>query len=72
MVILKFLSGRGEDIIDLLWLLREPGLVDRGKIAQLLEQVMGRTGAEVALRGLENFYVQAEIMRAGDENGERE
>jgi len=72
MVILKFLSGRGKDILDLLWLLREPGLVDRGKIAQLLEQVMGRTGAEVALRGLENFYVQAEIMRAGDENGERE
>jgi|SRR5215470_9713245 len=72
MVILKFLSGRGKDILDLLWLLREPRLVDRGKIAQLLEQVMGKTGAEVALRGLENFYVQAEIMRAGDENGERE
>ena len=33
---------------------------------------MGKTGAEVALRGLENFYVQAEGMRAGDENGERE
>jgi len=33
---------------------------------------MGTTGAEVALRGLENFYVQAEVMRAEDENGERE
>jgi hypothetical protein len=52
--------------------LKEPGLVDRGKIALLLEHVMGKTGAEVALRGLENFYVQAEVMRAGDEKGERE
>ncbi len=72
MVILKFLSGRSKDILDLLWLLKEPGLVDRGKVAQSLEQVMGKTGAEVALRGLENYYVQAEVMRAGDENGERE
>ncbi len=72
MVILKFLSGRSKDILDLLWLLKEPGLVDRGKVAQSLEQVMGKTGAEVALRGLGNYYVQAEVMRAGDENGERE
>ncbi|MGH9936628.1 MAG: hypothetical protein ACREAM_10310 [Blastocatellia bacterium] len=72
MVILKFLAGRGKDILDLLWLLKEPRLVDRKKVAKSLEQVMGKTGAEVALRGLENFYVQAEVMRAGDENGERE
>jgi hypothetical protein len=31
--------------------------------------VTGKTGAEVALRGLKNFYVRAEVMRAGDENG---
>lgn len=72
MVILKYLAGRSKDILDLLWLLKEPGLVDRKKVSQSLEQVMGKTGAEVALRGLENFYVQAEVMRAGDENGERE
>jgi len=72
MVILKYLAGRGKDQLDLLWMLKEPGLVDRKKVARLLEQVMGKTGAEVALRGLENFYVQAEVMRAGDENGERE
>ncbi len=71
MVILKYLAGRSKDILDLLWLLKEPGLVDRKKVKQLLEQVMGKTGAEVALRGLESFYVQAEVMRAGDENGER-
>ena len=70
MVILKFLARRGKDILDLLWLLKEPGLVDRNKVTLLLEQVMGKTGAQVALAGLEAFYVQAEVMRAGDENGE--
>ncbi|MCI0392878.1 MAG: hypothetical protein MOB07_29455 [Acidobacteria bacterium] len=72
MVILKYLAGRGKDQLDLLWMLKEPNLVDRGKIAKLLERVMGKTGAQAVLRGLENFYVQAEVMRAGDENGERE
>jgi len=72
MVILKYLAGRGKDQLDLLWMLKEPNLVDRGKVARLLERVMGQTGAQAVLRGLENFYVQAEVMRAGDENGERE
>lgn len=72
MVILKYLSGRGKDQLDLLWMLKEPNLVDREKIAQSLEQVMGKTGAQAVLRGLENFYVQAAVMRAGDERGERE
>jgi hypothetical protein len=70
MVILKYLAGRGKDVLDLLWLLKEPGLVDRAKVAQSIERVMGKTGAEVALRGLEPYYIQAEVMRAGDENGE--
>ncbi len=72
MVILKFMAGRSKDILDLLWMLREPGLVDRGKVAQSLEQVLGKLGAEAALRGLENYYVQAEVMRAGDEHGRQE
>jgi hypothetical protein len=72
MVILKYLSGRGKDQLDLLWMLKEPNLVDRDKIEQSLEKVMGKTGAQAVLRGLENFYVQAEVMRAGDERGERE
>lgn len=72
MVILKYMAGRSKDILDLLWMLREPGLVDRDKVAQSLEQVLGKLGAEVALRGLENYYVQAEVMRAGDEHGKQE
>lgn len=69
MAILKYLAGRGKDQLDLLWLLREPGLVDRAAVARLLEEVAGQTSAQIALRGLEPFYVQAEVMRAGDENG---
>jgi hypothetical protein len=72
MVILKYLAGRGKDMLDLLWMLKEPNLVDRDKIEWLLEQVMGKTGAQAVLRGLENFYVQAEVMRAGDENNEQQ
>jgi hypothetical protein len=72
MVILKYLAGRGKDQLDLLWLLREPGLVDRTEVTRLLEQVAGQTSAQIALRGLEPFYVQAAVMRAGDENGNPE
>ena len=72
MVILKYLSGRSKDILDLLWMLREPGLVDRAQVAQLLKGVMGESGAQVALRGLEPYYLQAEVMRGGDENGRQE
>lgn len=72
MVILKFMSARSKDILDLLWMLREPGLVDRDKVKQYLEQVLGELGAQAGLRGLEQYYVQAEIMRGGDENGRQE
>jgi hypothetical protein len=72
MVILKFLARRSKDILDLLWMLRAPGLVNRDRVTQLLEQVMGKTGAQVALAGLEQYYVQAEVMRAGDEHGRQE
>jgi hypothetical protein len=72
MVIIKFLAGRSKDILDLLWMLREPGLVNRDRVTQLLEQVMGKAGGQAALRGLEHYYVEAEVMRSGDENGRQE
>lgn len=72
MVILKFLARRSKDILDLLWMLREPGLVNRDRVTDLLEGVMGETGGQAALRGLEQYYIQAEVMRAGDENGRQE
>lgn len=72
MVILKYMARRSKDILDLLWLLREPELVDRNKVRQLLEQILGKLGAESALPGLEHYYLQADIMRGGDENGRQE
>lgn len=72
MVILKFLARRSKDLLDLLWMLREPGLVNRNRVTKLLEGVLGESGAQAALRGLEHYYVQAEVMRAGDENGRPE
>ncbi len=72
MVILKFLAHRSKDILDLLWMLREPGLVNRDQVLKFLEGVMGEVGAQAALRGLEPYYVQAEVMRGGDENGRQE
>lgn len=69
MAILKYLAGRSKDILDLLWMLREPGLVSRDRILQLLIGVMGELGGHSALPGLERYYLEAEIMRAGDENG---
>ena len=53
-VILKFLARRSKDILDLLWMLRAPGLVNRNRVTQVLEQVMGKTGDQVALAGLEH------------------
>lgn len=55
---LKFLAKRSKDVLDLLWLLREPGLLDRTRIRQLLASVLGQTGAQLALAGLETYYVQ--------------
>jgi len=70
MATLKFLAGRAEDQLDLLRLLKEPNLVDRAEVERLLEEVMGKTGAQVARLGLQPFYIQAESLRARD--GERE
>jgi hypothetical protein len=70
LVILKYLAGRSKDQLELLWLLKEPDLVDRQLVRDHLTAVMGEMGAQVALRGLEEFYVRAALMRAGDENGE--
>lgn len=72
LVILKFMARRSKDILDLLWLLREPGLVDRNKVQYQLEKTLGKLGAESVLPGLEHYYLQADIMRAGDENGRQE
>ncbi len=61
MVILKYVSGRGKDQIDLLWLLQQPGLVDREVVRRLMNMVMGEKAAALPLRELERLFLQAEI-----------
>jgi hypothetical protein len=68
MVILKMFAGRGKDEMDLLWLLRADGLVDRQKVLDLLRQHLGRAAAFPA-QEMEGYFLQADLMRARDERG---
>jgi hypothetical protein len=69
MVILKYLAGRGKDQIDLLWLLREEGLVDRELVKQHINDLFGRY-AFWPLADMDNLFLEADVMKARDENGE--
>lgn len=69
LVIMKKLADRGKVYLDLLWLLRQDGLVDRDKVAQLLRQLFGR-GAYWPIQDMKSLYLKADIMRAKDERDE--
>ncbi len=69
MVILKYLAGRGKDQIDLLWLLREEELVDRALVKQHINNLFGRY-AYWPLADMDNLFLEADVMKARDENGE--
>ncbi|MGH9841596.1 MAG: hypothetical protein ACREEM_22825 [Blastocatellia bacterium] len=69
LVILKKLADRGKDHLDLLWLLRREGLVDREKVAELAREHFGRF-AFILLNDLEAIYLEADIMRSKDERDE--
>jgi Protein of unknown function (DUF2442) len=69
MVILKYLAGRGKDQIDLLWLLREEGLVDREMVKQHINSLFGRY-AFWPLADMDNLFLEADVMKARDQNGE--
>jgi hypothetical protein len=69
LVILKKLADRGKDHLDLLWLLRQEGLVDRAQIAALVREHLGRF-AFIFLNDLEAVYLEADLMRAKDERDE--
>ena len=67
MVILKYVSGRGKDQIDLLWLLQQPGLVNREVVRKLMNTVMGEKAAALPLREIERLFSQAELtQRTGE------
>jgi hypothetical protein len=63
MVILKYVSGRGKDQIDLLWLLQQPSLVDREAVRSLVNAVMGEKAAVLPLRELERLFLQADLVQ---------
>jgi hypothetical protein len=69
MVILKYLAGRGKDQIDLMWLLREEGLVDRAQVEQHIKSLFGQY-AFWPLADMENLFLEADVMKARDQNGE--
>jgi hypothetical protein len=68
-VILKNFAGRGKDHLDLLWLLRQPDLVDRNLIEKHVRKLFGRFAFAV-LSDLQSLYLEADLMRARDELGE--
>ena len=63
MTILKYVSGRGKDLIDLQWLLLQPGLVDRDRVRALLVETLGEKAAALPLREMERHFLQAELNR---------
>ena len=69
MIILKYLAGRGKDQIDLLWLLREEGLVDRELVKQHINSLFGRYSFW-PLADMDNLFLEADVMKARDQNGE--
>lgn len=69
MTILKHLAGRGKDHLDLLWLLRQPGMVDRKLVERHVKELFGRF-SYLLLGDLQSLYLEADLMRARDELGE--
>lgn len=67
--ILKMFAQRGKDRLDLLWLLRADGLVDRQQVIALLRKIIPRTAAYFVPE-METFFLEADLLRARDERGE--
>ncbi len=66
LAILKYQAGRSKDQLDLLWLLSRPSLVDRSLMTEHLTEILGEAGAQMALRGLTDFFQRADAMQASD------
>jgi hypothetical protein len=63
LVILKYVAGRGKDQIDLLWLLQQPGLVERAEVRRLMIAVLGEKAAALPLRELERSFLQSDLSQ---------
>lgn len=69
LVILKKLADRGKDHLDLLWLLRAEGLVDRAEVAKIARGLFGKF-AYLFLQDIESVYLEADLMKARDAQSE--
>jgi len=65
MVLLKYLAGRGKDEMDLMWLLREPGLVDRNRVLEIIEGLMG-PAAFWAKQDMRSVFLEADFLDEKD------
>lgn len=62
MVILKHLAGRPKDQLDLIWLLQESDLVDRGRVIKNIEKVLGEY-AVYLINDLQSDFDSADVLR---------
>ncbi|MDQ3131169.1 MAG: hypothetical protein M3Q99_10465 [Acidobacteriota bacterium] len=62
LVILKHLSGRPKDQLDLIWLLHESDLVNREQVKENIRQVLGEY-ATYLIRDLQSEFDYADVLR---------
>lgn len=66
LALIKYLTRRSKDELDLMFLLRTPGLVNRTTLKKYVKDLFGRA-AFATLTDLENLFLEADLMRARDE-----
>ncbi len=66
MIVLKYIARRGKDRLDMMWLLQQPGLVDRERTLKIFEQMLGKRAALFPIREMEEMFAQADIAALRD------
>lgn len=66
MIVLKYIAKRSKDRLDMMWLLQQPGLVDRQRVLNIFEQRLGTRAAVFPIRELEEMFAQADIAALRD------
>ena len=62
LVILKHLSGRPKDQLDLIWLLQERDLVNREQVRENIQRVLGEY-ATYLIRDLQSEFDYADVLK---------
>ena len=68
LVVMKFLSARAKDKIDLIWLLQEEGLVDRNLIENNLIDAVGSQSAYFVYADLKSEFDYADFLKHREKN----